>query len=174
MGEIDERKNEHLSIKCQQIVGQRIKETRMLFGMSQRELAKKINVGDGTVSSWELGARKLYPYIIDKIAKALNMTSSELLDGIDLETEPGSPMAAKVSADHMGKKRAGRHKKATQEEIDKQLGEKPKKKKKPSHFRSLDACLRAMERYNETHKPHLTYGKFMAKWEAGEITEEDL
>ena len=153
--------NEHLSIKCQQIVGQRIKETRMLFGMSQRELAKKINVSDVTVSSWELGARQLYPYIIDKIAKALGMTSSELLDGIDLETEPVSPMAAKVSAAHMGKKRAGRHK-------------KPKRKRQQPHFRSLDACLRAMERYNSTHKPHLTYGKFMAKWEAGEITKEDL
>ena len=141
MGEIDERKNEYLSIKCQQIVGQRIKETRMLFGMSQRELAKKINVGDGTVSSWELGARKLYPYIIDKIAKALNMTSSELLDGIDLETEPGSPMADKVSADHVGKKRTGRHKKANQEEIDKQLGENRRKRKnRPTSARWILAC----------------------------------
>ena len=56
----------------------RIKELRLQLGMSQQELADRVDVTQSQVSNWEAGRR--YPYTKDlpKLARALDCTISDL------------------------------------------------------------------------------------------------
>ena len=50
-----------------------LKELRVAFNMSQRELAEKVGVNHRTISSYETGARELPVNIAKKIGKVLNI-----------------------------------------------------------------------------------------------------
>lgn len=50
-----------------------LKELRVAFNMSQRELAEKVGVNHRTISSYETGAREIPVKIAKKIGKVLNI-----------------------------------------------------------------------------------------------------
>lgn len=54
-----------------------IKKLREERGLSQNELAKKAEIGNGTIGDIERGARTGKKSTLDKIAKALNLTKEE-------------------------------------------------------------------------------------------------
>lgn len=57
----------------------RIKKLRKIYGYSQESFAKKINIDRTYIASMESGRRNVSLKNIEKIAKGLNMTISELL-----------------------------------------------------------------------------------------------
>ena len=68
----------------QYVTGAAIRELREKNHLTQVQLAQKLNVSDKTISKWETG--KGYPDItlLELIAKALNVSLSELLGGGEL------------------------------------------------------------------------------------------
>ena len=62
--------------------GQRVKALRISKSMSQGDLAKILNVHRSYVSGIERGLRNPSLLTIKKLATALNIGSSELIDGI--------------------------------------------------------------------------------------------
>ncbi len=63
-------------------LGERIKELRKKTGMSQEKFALKIDMDRTYFATVELGKRNISLQNIEKIAKGLNITISELFDGI--------------------------------------------------------------------------------------------
>ena len=70
-----------VKIMNQYVTGSVIKELREKNGLTQAELAEKLNVSDKTVSKWETG--KGYPDItlLEPIAKTFGISVTELLSG---------------------------------------------------------------------------------------------
>ncbi len=48
--------------------------------MSQADLARKLDVSTGTVGGWEVGAHKIRLHRLRKVARALKLDVSELLE----------------------------------------------------------------------------------------------
>lgn len=66
-------------------IGERIRKLREKNGLTQSDLAKKLNVKRETVAQWETGARDLKTgYIID-LADCLNVSCDEILKGVKSE-----------------------------------------------------------------------------------------
>jgi len=63
------------------ITGKLIKELREKRQLTQMELASKINVSDKTVSKWETGKGLPDITLIEPLAKALNVSIIELMNG---------------------------------------------------------------------------------------------
>lgn len=61
-------------------IGSRIRKYRKLRGMTQEQLADKINVTKSRVSNWEQGINRPDADILADICKTLNVSPSELLD----------------------------------------------------------------------------------------------
>ena len=59
--------------------GKMISEARKLKGMSQVELAKKLNVTQGTVGSWEIGISFPRPKSMVKLCELLQIPVEELI-----------------------------------------------------------------------------------------------
>lgn len=57
-----------------------IQRKRKKIGLSQAELARKLNVAQTTVAMWEVGARKPNIVMLKKIAKFFGCTTDELLE----------------------------------------------------------------------------------------------
>ena len=68
------------------IIAERITQRRKELGMTQRELAEKLNVSDKTVSRWETGKQIPDALMIPEIAMALSMCIDELY-GVGTEKE---------------------------------------------------------------------------------------
>lgn len=60
------------------MLAEKIAQRRKALGMSQKELAEKLNVSDKTLSRWETGKQIPDALIIPEIANALDMTISEI------------------------------------------------------------------------------------------------
>jgi transcriptional regulator with XRE-family HTH domain len=60
--------------------GNKIKELREKQGMTQSELAKRLNISDKTISSWENGTRLPRMGLVESISKILNVSKSDLFD----------------------------------------------------------------------------------------------
>lgn len=75
-------------------VGERIKQARLSFGLSQAELAKLVGVSERTIRNYESGEIKK-PYHLQKIAKALKVSPDWLLKGVGTlpEKQETSPTA---------------------------------------------------------------------------------
>ena len=58
----------------------RLKEQLALSGMTQKELAEKVNTTQGNVSNWVTGRNEPTVKQLVKICIALNTTPNELLD----------------------------------------------------------------------------------------------
>lgn len=66
-------------------IGERIRQLRENIGLTQSDLAKKLNVKRETVTQWEAGTRDLKTgYIID-LADCLNVSCDEILRGVKSE-----------------------------------------------------------------------------------------
>ena len=63
-------------------LGERIKELRKKTGLSQEKFALKIDMDRTYFATVELGKRNISLQNIEKIAKGLNITISELFEGI--------------------------------------------------------------------------------------------
>lgn len=61
-------------------IGNRIRKYRKDSGLTQEQLAEKINVTKSRVSNWEQGINRPDADIIGLICRALNVTPSDLLD----------------------------------------------------------------------------------------------
>jgi len=64
-------------------VGNRIRELRTETGLSQEKFAAKIEMDRTYFASVELGKRNVAIINLEKIAKGLDVTLSELFKGID-------------------------------------------------------------------------------------------
>ena len=71
-------------------IGAQIKQLRLAAGMTQRELAQRINVGNTTLSQYESGARVPSDEVKLKIAMVFGVSVDYLLGA----TEPKSKMPA--------------------------------------------------------------------------------
>ena len=63
-------------------IGNRIRELRNQMGLSQEKFAKKIGMDRTYFASVELGKRNISIINIEKIANGLEISLSELFDGI--------------------------------------------------------------------------------------------
>ena len=63
-------------------IGNRIRELRMKTGLSQEKFAQKIGMDRTYFASVELGKRSISIVNIEKIANGLEISLSELFDGI--------------------------------------------------------------------------------------------
>lgn len=63
-------------------LGQRIKEKRLQLGLSQEKFALSINMDRTYFASVEKGKRNISILNIEKIAKGLNISLSELFQGL--------------------------------------------------------------------------------------------
>lgn len=77
-----EKLNEEMRNKMNAIIGLRKKR-----GLSQVQLAEKLNITQGAVSQWEMGLSKPKSEILPELAKVLNCTIDELFK--DEATEEG-------------------------------------------------------------------------------------
>ena len=66
----------------QKKVGERIKELRTLTGLSQEKFALKIGMDRTYFSSVEAGKRNISIVNLEKIANGLDLTLSELFNGV--------------------------------------------------------------------------------------------
>ncbi len=164
-------------------LGHRIAGRREELGLTRRQLSCKIDCSEAAIHSWEIYGTKMSLYALREVANALQTTPEDLTEGLNIVwiQVAGNNQAKKIKAippdpDDMSIKPPVKAEKETHKtEAEKSFSNIPRKnKRKNRHWKSLDACLAAIERYNATHKPHLTYGKFMSKWEMGEITEADV
>ena len=62
-------------------IGERIKETRLKKGITQKELAETLGIATNSLSRYEIGERRPNLEMIDKIAVALGVEPLELLYG---------------------------------------------------------------------------------------------
>lgn len=74
-------------------IGVQIKQLRLAAGMTQRELAQRINVGNTTLSQYESGARVPSDEVKLKIAMVFGVSVDYLLGATD-SREPKSKMPA--------------------------------------------------------------------------------
>lgn len=70
-----EKLNEEMRNKMNAIIGLRKKQ-----GLSQVQLAEKLNITQGAVSQWEMGLSKPKSEILPELAKALNCTIDDLFE----------------------------------------------------------------------------------------------
>jgi len=80
-------------------IGVRIQTKRIDIGMSQTELAKKVNVKQGTISYWEAGEYNPVGNRLRRLAEALGVSQAYLLgetvyQGRDLDEQMGREGAA--------------------------------------------------------------------------------
>lgn len=73
-------------------LGQRIFEARQSAGLTQQELADKVNVTQRVVAYWEREAVSLQADQIDALADALNVTTDALLRRGKPATRSGGPV----------------------------------------------------------------------------------
>lgn len=76
-------------------IGSRIRMYRKESGLTQEQLADKINVTKSRVSNWEQGINRPDAYILADICRALNVPPSNLL-GVHLSADDLSDRERKV------------------------------------------------------------------------------
>lgn len=63
--------------------GQRIKRIRKLRGLTQPELAKKVNVSPQVISNWEREYTSISDDDLERLSKALNVSTDYIIHGVD-------------------------------------------------------------------------------------------
>lgn len=69
-------------------IGQKIKDYRLLNGMTQKDLATKINMGDTTIVNYEKGIRTPKKNTLFKIAEVLNVSIDDFFPPISTKEAP--------------------------------------------------------------------------------------
>lgn len=83
------------------VTGETIKRLRETKGMTQAELARKLDVGDKAVSKWETGKGLPDISLLEPLAAALGVSILELVSGAPVLNQNKSPnmlRAASMSA----------------------------------------------------------------------------
>ncbi len=75
-----EKLNKEMRNKMNAIIGLRKKQ-----GLSQVQLAEKLNITQGAVSQWEMGLSKPKSEILPELAKALNCTIDDLFEEVKID-----------------------------------------------------------------------------------------
>ena len=79
------------------MLGERIKESRLLKGMTQEELGAYLGVGKSTINKYEMGKIKVPSDNIEIIAKALGVSPSYLM-GWGEEDEKDEELSSLISS----------------------------------------------------------------------------
>lgn len=79
--------------------GKYIREKRIALGLTQKELAEKLNCTDKAISRWETGKGFPEPSLLEPLATTLNVTVNELVLGEDIATEHYTEKTDKVIVD---------------------------------------------------------------------------
>lgn len=79
--------------------GQFISEKRKALGLTQQELAEKLQITNKAVSKWETGDGMPDIQILKLLAKELGVTVDEILDGEEKTTDIPSPLVSQYSYD---------------------------------------------------------------------------
>ncbi|MBF9618449.1 MULTISPECIES: S24 family peptidase [Streptococcus] len=69
-------------------IGAKIKEFRLLRGLTQKELAKLVNIGDTTIANYEKGFRTPKKNTMFDLANAFNVSIDDLFPPIQKDTPP--------------------------------------------------------------------------------------
>ena len=69
-------------------IGAKIKEFRLLRGLTQKELAKLVNIGDTTIANYEKGYRTPKKNTMFDLANAFNVSIDDLFPPIQKDTPP--------------------------------------------------------------------------------------
>ena len=64
------------------MVGDKIKEYRMLRGMTQGELANRLHVRQNTISSWEVGRTEPNMGMIERLSECFGCRKSDLIGDV--------------------------------------------------------------------------------------------
>lgn len=80
-------------------IGSKIKEFRKLKGLTQKELAQKIDMGDTTIANYEKGFRTPKKNTLFKLANAFDISINDLFPPIDKTTVPAE--APKIVSDEV-------------------------------------------------------------------------
>jgi transcriptional regulator with XRE-family HTH domain len=70
-------------------IGKRLREIRESRGMTQTELAERLNIKQALISAYELGAVRMHGALIAGIARALGASADEIL-GLDKQRQVGA------------------------------------------------------------------------------------
>jgi transcriptional regulator with XRE-family HTH domain len=65
------------------MIKNRLKELRLEFGLTQKELGEKIGVNDNTITNYEKGKREPYNSTLCKLANIFNCTTDYLLGRVE-------------------------------------------------------------------------------------------
>ena len=84
-----------LSPVDEKTIGHRLRELREGRGLTQTELAEKLNIKQVLVSAYERGAVRMHGALIAAFAKALDASADDLL-GIDRPRRNGKPADRRV------------------------------------------------------------------------------
>jgi transcriptional regulator with XRE-family HTH domain len=68
-----------------EVIGNRIKATRDKIGMSQKELAEKVNVSPSAINQFEKGEKKPSSEVLARITNKLGVSADYLLGASDEE-----------------------------------------------------------------------------------------
>ena len=68
-------------------IGKFIKERRILLELTQKDLAKKLNITDKAISKWERGLSLPDISLLEPLSKELNVTVTEILRGSSFDEE---------------------------------------------------------------------------------------
>ena len=150
------------TLACQIQVGKRLREARATCKKSQDAVAGILCCSSATISGWERGNRGMTPRDLRWYASACGMTVEDILGDLEMEWEERQTFGG------------GKH--SRQEPPPQPPAEpspKPSPKPRRKRARTLDDTLRLLARYNDTHKPYLTYGEFVHRLDSGAIKEED-
>lgn len=71
-------------------IGAKIKEFRLLRGLTQKELAKLVNIGDTTIANYEKGYRTPKKNTMFDLANAFNVSIDDLFPPIQKDTSPAT------------------------------------------------------------------------------------
>jgi transcriptional regulator with XRE-family HTH domain len=72
--------------------GARIREARLALGLSQTELADRVQVSQPTIAHWEQGTHAPRQLALVRLADALGVSRAWLLDGAGVAQPPSDPM----------------------------------------------------------------------------------
>lgn len=75
-------------------IGERLKEARKKSGLTQKQLAERLNVTYVNIAQWENGRRNPKIETLRRIAAALNMSLPELIDSPPARTSTPESRAA--------------------------------------------------------------------------------
>lgn len=86
------------------MVGDNIKKIRISRGITQAQLADRVNVSEKTVSSWEVGRTEPRGVMFDSIAAALNCEVGELVDNKKISPDDSFMLKKFHALDEFGKR----------------------------------------------------------------------